>query len=157
MIVKEELKYFLKTGRFERICFGMTRDELITTLGETDWKFYVSDKDKFPAIYKYGRLEFYFNDNSKNARLVGIMFQPIPSPADHCFLKCNYHRWTKNTEINAAIQFLKVNNINFKEIPYELDEEVKLILTEGNVSVYFDCQETTGHFVLHKAGRFKDD
>lgn len=157
MAVKEQLKDFLKLGLLENISYGLTRDELTKILGDTDWKHFSSNKDKHPSIYKYGRLEFYFESKNKDARLSGIMFQPIPSPADNGLLKCNYHRWTKNTDIEKAIEFLKTNDIEFEEKPYEWDKETKLLLTEGKVNIFFDCQQTPGQYVLHKAGRFVDN
>jgi hypothetical protein len=157
MTVEEQLKYFFKTGLLENISFGMSRDELTKLLGDTDWKHFSSNKDKYPSIYKYGRLEFYFESENTDARLSGIMFQPIPSPADNGLLSCNYHRLTKNTDLKRAVDFLNKNNIKFEEEPYKWDNETKLILTEGKVNIFFDCQQKPGHYVLHKAGRFIDN
>ncbi len=67
---------------------------------------------------------------------------------------CNYNRWTGNMTMEKAIEFLKNNNIKFEEIPYKLDEETKLLLTEGKVEIVFDCQLTPGNYTLYKAGRF---
>jgi hypothetical protein len=156
MIIKEQLKDFFKLGLLDNISYGLTRDELTNILGDTDWKHFSSNKDKFPSMYKYGRLEFYFTSNNKDAGLSGIMFQPIPFPANNCLLKCNYHRLTKNTDIEKAIEFLKTNNIEYEEKPYEWDKNAKLLFTEGKVNIFFDCQETLGYYVLHKAGRFVD-
>jgi hypothetical protein len=157
MTVTEQLKDFLKTGLLKNISYGQTRDELTNILGDTDWKHFSSNKDKHPSIYKYGRLEFYFDDGNSDARLSGIMFQPISSPADDGSLKCNFNRWSKKTDISTAIQFLKKNKIKFEEIPYEFDKETKVLRTEGKVNIFFDCQQTPGLFVLHKAGRFIDN
>ncbi|MEO8147360.1 MAG: hypothetical protein ABI723_06975 [Bacteroidia bacterium] len=154
MIVKEQLKYFFKTGLLKNISYGLTRNELTNILGNTDWKHFSSNRDFFPVIYKYGRLEFYFENKTKAAKLNGVMFQPIPSSAINGNLNCNYHRLTKNTDIKKAIQFLKINNIKFEEKPNEWDNESRLLLTEGNVSIFFDCQKTAGHYLLHKAGKF---
>lgn len=156
MTVHEQLKDFFRTGLLKNISYGLTRDKLTNILGETDWKHFSSKKDKYPAIYKYGRIEFYFGNKRKDARLSGIMFQPIPFPADDGKLKCNYHRLSKNTDIVKAIRFLQTNNIEFEEKPYTWDKETRLIITEGGVSIFFDCQHIPGHYLLHKAGKFSD-
>jgi hypothetical protein len=154
MLIKEQLKSFLKSGVLQNVDFGISRVELTDLLGETDWKHFSLKKDKYPSIYKYGRLEFYFENGDMDARLNGIMFQPIPSPADNGLLKCSYNRWRSKTDIAEAIKSLKINNIKYEERPYEWDNETKLLFTEGQVNIFFDCQEEPGHYVLHKAGRF---
>ncbi len=157
MAAKEQLKDFFKLGVLENISYGLTRDDLTKILGDTDWKYFSSNKDKYASMYKYGRLEFYFDSKNEDARLSGILFQPLSSPADNGLLKCNYHRWTNNTDIEKAIEFLKINDIEFEEKPYEWNKETKVLLTEGKVNIFFDCQQTPGHYVLHKAGRFVDN
>ncbi|MGZ5244206.1 MAG: hypothetical protein ACXWDO_08175 [Bacteroidia bacterium] len=152
-MIKEELKYFLKTGNFKNIRFGLNRTELVNLLGNSDWLYFTSDKDKFPAIYKYGRIEFYFENRKKGSTLSGIMFLPIPAPASNGKLYCNYHHWTKRMDIDNAITFLNQNNIRFSEI-INPDPEVREFITEGQVNIFFDCQEIPGKFKLHKAGKF---
>lgn len=159
MIIREQLKYYFKTGRLKNIEFGLTQEKLIELLGETNWKFYSgwkfypSEVDKFPLIIKYDRIEFYFRDTA----MYGIMFQPIPAPTDRGNLRCNYHRLTRKTTIETVIQFLVKNNINFEEKPAYWDDEVRLLLTEGDVWIVFDCQKKAGHYVLHKTESFIDD
>jgi len=152
MIIHEDLKDFLKIGHFKNIQYGLTRNELIGLLGETDWKFLSSDDDINPSIYKYGKIEFYFEENSDN-KLSGIMFQPIPSPAESGNLKCNYIEWTNETDLEKVTEFLKANGIKFHEKSHP-DKEAKVLLTEGEVEILFDCQETPGQFFLHKLGKF---
>jgi hypothetical protein len=157
MTIKEQLKDFLKTGILKGIPFGITREELTKLLGETDWQHFTTTKDKYPSIYKYGRLEFYFDNKSKDARLDGICFQPISFPAENGLHKCNYNKWNKNTDIEKAKEFLKTNGIEFEEKLDKWDKETKSLLTEGKVNIYFDCQQTPGLFLLHKAIRFLDE
>jgi len=149
-MVNEQLKYYFKTGKFKHVEFGFTREKLIELLGETSWKFPFVDDDKFPTIIKFDRIEFYFTDTS----LYGIMYQPITLGVDKGNLRCNYHRMTRKTTIETVIQFLVKNNINFEEKPAYWDDEVRLLLTEGNVWLCFDCQKKKGHFVLHKTESF---
>jgi hypothetical protein len=136
MKAHEQLKDFLKTGHLKNIDYGVTRDELTMVFGDTDWKHYSSGRDKYPTIYKYGRLEFYFESKSKHAKLSGIMFQPIPAAADKGKLQCTYHGLRRNTEISQLIEFLNANDIQFEEKPCEGDNEAKLLLTEGKVKVF---------------------
>ena len=156
-MIEESLKHFFKTGELENINYGLTRAQLTKLLGKTNWEHYSSIRDKYPSIYKFGRLEFYFENQRKDAGLSGIMFQPIPAAASNGFLKCNYHMWTKNTDINKASEFLKANKIKFADKPYKYDNEARLLFTEGKVSIFFDCQQTPGYYLLHKAGRFIDN
>jgi hypothetical protein len=152
MTLREDLKYFLKTGRLKNVEFGITRSQLIDKCGNTEWLHYTSSKSKYPSIYKFGRFEFYFDEGSKG-KLIGMMFQPIPTPAENGNMLFNYNRLNYNTSINKLKDYLTSLNINFKELDDEFDKELKLIITEGDVTMFLDCQNSN-QYVLHKAGRF---
>ncbi len=68
------LKDFIQTGEFGPIKLDMTRDEVITILGEPD-DFSVNSNSKRrrrlkPAIIKYGDIEFYFTDETDQLKMI---------------------------------------------------------------------------------------
>jgi hypothetical protein len=155
-MIQERLKYFLDKGILAHIDFGITRLKLTEVLGKTSWLHYTDDSDKFPSIYKYGRLEFYFMTDSPDEGLSGIIFQPLPRPADKGNLSFNYNGWSKKLEINKAIELLNRNKINFNEYPNKHDLEARVLTTESDVKIAFDCQDTSGQFYLNKIVKFID-
>jgi hypothetical protein len=156
MTISENLIEFFKTGTLKNISYGLTHTELTNILGITEWTIFDDPNDKYPLIYKFGRLEFYFGNKTIDGKLYGIIFQPIPSPADNGNLKFNYKNWTKNTDLDKASEFLRTNNIKFEEQPYNSDKNVRLLLTEGKVHIFFDRESVSEPFFLHKAGKFID-
>ena len=92
MIEPIEIKEFLRTGnfgKFKEVYFGMTRNKLIEILGDTEWKHFSFKKSVVPSIYKYGKVEFYFEEG-KNGRLNGIQILPTIQEADLLNLDINY-------------------------------------------------------------------
>jgi len=157
MTINEDLKYFLKKGHLKDVSFNLNRAKLIEILGKTDWEHYSFRKDKYPSIYKYDKLEFYFNNQSAEAQINGIMFQPIPTPSEKGFLNCSYNGLTNKTTLNSVIEFLNTNEIKFSRTVDKWNEELIILITEGKVSMYFDNQSDPKKYVLHKAGRFLND
>jgi hypothetical protein len=155
-MIQEQLKYFLDKGALAHIDFGISRSRLTELLGNTNCVYYANDTDKFPSIYKYGRLEFYYMIDDLEEGLSGIVFQPLPRPADKGNLNCNYNSWNEKLDINKAIDYLNRNNIRFQEFPNKRDLDVRVLTTESDVKIAFDCQEIPGQFYLHKVLRFID-
>jgi ribosomal protein S27AE len=151
--IHEDLAYFFKHGNLRHIPYGIPRNTFIALAGDTSWQHFTSTKDRYPSIYKYGRLEFYF-DETKDATLHGIQFQPLSSPGDKGNLILNYHRWTKQLNIEKAMAFLDDNHIGFEERQDPWNKDVRLLVSEGGVRIFFDDQQEPAHFVLHKAGKY---
>ena len=92
MIETIEIKPFLKTGNFgefNEIHYGMKRKSLIKILGDTEWKHFTSKKSKIPSIFKYGKVEFYFEEG-EDGRLKGIQILPIIQETELMNLKIDY-------------------------------------------------------------------
>lgn len=152
MLIKENLFYFLKTGCLKHIHYNINRNQLTQLIGESTSVHFSSPNDKNPTIYKYGRIEFYFEHKGKEAKLNGIIYQAISNPAEHGLLQCNYKNWSKNLDIEKAKEQLIKNNIQFKEIADKFNHDTKYLLTEGNVNIYFVYDETKKKYLLFKAG-----
>ena len=93
------------------------------------------------------------NDHPEE-ELSGIQFQPYIAAAEMGNLRMDYHAWTDQVSISQAKRFLKEQNIQFEEKKSEWDEDFMLLVTEGDVTMFFDCQREEGRFELNKAGRF---
>lgn len=156
MKLKEQLKYFLEKGTLEHIDFGITRSKLIEILGNTDWVHYSNEQDKFPSIYKYGRMEFYFMNDNKDEGLRGLVFQPLTYPGTFGNFHLNHYGWNEKLDINRAIEILNKNNIKFQETPNIRDLNVRVLTTEANVQIAFDSDDVPGQFYLNKILKFID-
>jgi hypothetical protein len=60
--VEASLLDFLRTGALGPIRVGLSRDQIETLLGRPDNFSEAKTKDGQPAIYKYGEIELFFND-----------------------------------------------------------------------------------------------
>ncbi len=156
MIVKEQLKHLFKKGTLDNIHFGISRSRLVEILGNSDWIFYSNEKDNFPSIYKYGRMEFYFMHDDKDEGLSGLVFQPLTRPGSKGNLHLNYYGWNEKLDINKAMDILNKNNIKFQEFPNKRDLDVRVLTTEGNVKIAFDSDDIPGQFYLNKIVKFID-
>ncbi len=154
---KEQLKYFLKTGRLKSVDYQVTRSKLMKNLGKPNWLYYSFDEDKLPSLYKYGRFEFHFIGQQENDTLDVILYNVMADDETSEAFVCDYHHWTNKLSLNEAIIFLRTNDILFEEETYPHDDETKLIVTEGNVHILFDSQSTPGHYYLYKASSSADD
>jgi len=133
---------FLKTGNFGEggeIYFGMARTRLLDLLGETDWFSHTSKKSKFPSLYKYGKVEFYFEEGEEG-RLYGIQIKPSMDAAKMHNLKINDDSLPAELKFDEALEVLKSNSIKYELINFEYtaDEDLPRIQTEGNVQFIFD-------------------
>jgi len=88
LIVKENMRYFLKYGKFEHLTYGCSKEELTNLLGDTTNIRYKSPTDRFPAIYVYGRVQFHFKKYRK-ATFRGVSFNPNDEPVDKMNLDFN--------------------------------------------------------------------
>jgi len=135
-----EVNKFLKTGNFgefREIHFGMTRGEMLGVLGETEWKHFSFKKSKFPSIYKYGKVEFYF-DEEENGKLYGIQILPSIQESDLVNLKVNYDILDSVVGYELTLKYLKRNSINYTIINSEFDnEDVVRVETDGGVQIIF--------------------
>ena len=144
---------FLKSGKFgnsNAINFGMNRTQLTSLLGETEYLSYTTKKSKFPSIYKYGEVEFYFEEG-KDGRLHGIQIKPTIAEASLQKLKIDYGFIKKDLGFRDVELLLKSNSINYSTFKFKYDDndDPKRIITEGNVIFIFDSEYT-----IQKINRF---
>lgn len=156
MVETVNIEEFLRTGKFgafQEINFGIHRNQLEQTLGKTDWLHYTSNKSKFPSIYKYGLVEFYFEEE-ENGRLHGIQVQLQSEETPKQCLEINYGFLTAIRTLERIEQELIQRNITFQAFTESYDsDDTKRLKTEGNVILIFGMNDKN-KFMLHKVNKF---
>lgn len=156
MIETIELKEFLRTGNFgefKEIHYGMKRINLIEILGDTDWKHFSSKKSKIPSIYKYGKVEFYFEEG-EDGRLMGIQILPTIQETELRNLKINYDFIKSSLNYESTLKYLDSESIKYKIVESEFDsQDVRRIETEGNVQLIFS-EDFNESISIHKISKF---
>ena len=157
MTEKIKVETFLKSGKFgelEEIRFGILRADLFEILGETEWIHYSSKKSKHPAIYRYGLVEFYFEEG-EDGRLNGIQICPIYQEADLNKLNIDYGIYKSEIGYENCLKHLKNLSIGYDKVVSKYDtKDVRRIKTEGNVNLIFS--ENENEIVLYKISKFVD-
>ena len=136
MIIKESFKHFLISGDFVNIPMGISRKNFIKKLGNTPCVI-GSRKSKYPSVYKYGIVEFFFAEESETDELYCIMFQPTVDECEKGNLHVDFKGWDNNFTIEAARNYLTTNNIFFTEQKNKSDDEIIAIKTIGGVEITF--------------------
>lgn len=155
MIVKEDIRYFLKNGSLLSIPFGITRADLKEKLGEPGKTRFTSPTDTFPSVFTYGRVEFHFA-KYKKATFYGVKFDPWVDPVDKANLDFNAFQWAKEMTRRKAITFLRNNKIKFLDKKFSHDEKAWELETEGGVRLFFVNDETPDIYVLKRFERFTE-
>lgn len=151
-MIKENLTFFLKNGKFEHINFGIKINELIDIIGNPD--FVLPEKSKNPTLFKYGNVEFYFEDEKEDARLHFIQIDFPVNYSENSKLVFEGYDWTTELTIENAISFLQKNKINFEEkIDSNNLEFWRILQTESGVEIYFTNQRDEEIWELHSFGR----
>lgn len=156
MIKEIELIEFLKTGNIgdgKIIHYGMTRNGLIEALGKTKWIHYRSRNSRYPLIYKYGKIEFYFEEGEKG-RLYGIQVKPTIQEAESKDLKIDYGFIKPELSFETSLNHLESASINYEIIEQDDDrEEIQIVETEGKVQLMFseDCDQS---LIIDKVNKF---
>lgn len=158
MKIRENVLYFLKHGKLENVNFGVTKAQLLELLDEPD---YLSEH-KWADICGYGCFEFYLlKEEWKNHRVerlsVIVANQPFSYETKSNF-EFEHRGWTKDLTIEKAVDFLRENDIAFEEQVFDDEDsddykDVRILKTEGNVSINFRDWHETGDFVLYQFGR----
>lgn len=154
MMQKIEIKEFLRTGNVnesKEIRFGITRNKLVEVLGDSQHQYFSSKKLKFPAIYKYGKVEFYFETGIKG-KLYGI--QILPTIQEEDLININYSLINSNLDYRSALNYLESEFINYKLIKSKFDsEDVVRIETEGKVQLIF-LKDFNEDIIIQKVHKF---
>lgn len=151
MRIKEELKFWLKTGRFKHFQYGIPRQQLLHLLGTPSWAFHRPEETQFPCIYGWGKFEFHFWEDEIDSSLEGIVFKAYPGIPEKSNLSCNYHKLSSKTTMDMVVSFLYKYTIDFEEKPTRWqDGTEKLLYAEGQVEIIFDNQRCNSLFVLDK-------
>ncbi|HRI00558.1 MAG TPA: hypothetical protein PK006_05860 [Saprospiraceae bacterium] len=140
MVETIKVKEFLRTGNFgelREIYFGMKRENLFELLGQTKWMHFTYSKSKLPSIYKYDKVEFYFEED-ENGRLYGIQILPTTHRAELVDLKIDYNFIEPDLEFQSTLKFLDQESIKYELVNSELDYDgMPRIETEGKVQLIF--------------------
>lgn len=156
MIETIKAKEFLRTGNFgefNEIHFGMKRENLIELLGDTRWIHFTNRKSKFPSIYKYHKVEFYFEEG-ENGRLHGIQISPRIQEADLLNLKIDYNFLSSNLEFQHALNILEKESIKYELVNFEFDtDDIPRIVTEGKVQIIF-TEDSEEKVSVQKVSKF---
>lgn len=156
MIIKEDIRYFLKHGSLLNIPFGITRAELIEKLGNTENIRYSSPTDTFPSVFIYGRVEFHFA-KYKKATFRAIKFDPWVEPVDKMNLDFNAFQWAKEMTRRKSITFLRNNKIKFLDKKFSHDEGAWELETEGGVRLFYANEESPDIYVLKRFEKVVED
>jgi hypothetical protein len=149
---KIDVTKFLKTGKFGDINFGMTRIELFTLIGQTEWFHFSFKKSKSPTLYRYGIVEFYFEEEEEG-RLNGIQISPYYKEAALNRLKINYGIANSGIKYYDCLEFFQKNSIDYEIVQSKYDTaDVRRLNTEGKVHVIFS--EDDNEIVLYKISKF---
>ncbi|MCM3869444.1 MAG: hypothetical protein ND895_01935 [Pyrinomonadaceae bacterium] len=73
------LKEFIETGYFGAVCLGMNRTQVENILGIPEDTGGTSNKYRNPSIWKYGDVEFHFEDGADNLWLIHLDDFDVPS------------------------------------------------------------------------------
>lgn len=136
MLIKESFKDFLITGSFKNIPFGITRKTFTEILGKTSCTI-GSRKSKYPSVYKYGIVEFFFAEESDADELYCIMFQPAVNECERGNLQIDFDGWNASLTIDEARNYLITHNIIFTEQKNKFDNEIIDVKTVGGVELSF--------------------
>jgi hypothetical protein len=154
MAIREDLVYFLKNGKLENINFGITRKDLFQLVGEPEsWQ---TDRTKYNAeLYFYNNFEFYFEDKTKDSRLIYIQVNYPSSYSRKGSLIFRSYNWTTNLTIEKAKKFLNKHKIKVEKKSNPVDADIFCCLeTESGVKIFFTNQnddETT--WTLYSFGK----
>jgi len=153
MVETIQILDFLKHGRFgnsKEINFGMNRSMLKNILGETDYIFFTNQNSKYPSIYKYGKVEFYFEEGIKG-RLFGIQIKPTIDEAPLLNLNINYDFVEASLNYEQTLSHLESNSIEYELFDFKYDDtsDPKRIITKGEVQLIFDIE-----FGIEKVNKF---
>jgi hypothetical protein len=153
MVETIQILDFLKYGQFgnsKYIYFGMNRSDLKNILGETDYLFFTDQKSKYPSIYKYGKVEFYFEEGI-NGRLFGIQIKPTIDEAPLLNLNINYGFIESSLNFEQTLNHLESNSIEYEQFDFKYDDldDPKRIITKGEVQLIFDME-----FGIEKVNKF---
>ena len=148
-VVNENIEFFLRNGHLINIQVGISRNELTKKLGDTNW---IYPEQQYPLLYKYGCLEFHFDEENDNAKLVGIMYVAVTEPASNGNLMFDAQGWTNGLTTRNIEDRLKNMSVNYTSNIYEYDSDAWCILTEGNVSIL--CSKENEGYLLEKLGVF---
>lgn len=156
MVQTIRITEFLRTGNFGKsgeVHFGMSRAELVALLGETKWMNYTGGKSRIPSIYKYDKVEFYFEEG-ENGGLKGIQILPAIQEAAMNDLRVDYNCLASCLEFQSAIQYLDKAAIKYTLVNSEWDSDgIPRIVSEGKVQLIF-TQDSDGKAVLQKVSKF---
>lgn len=155
MIIKEDIRYFLKHGNFEHVPFGLSKSELLEMLGETKNFRYTAPTDTFPSVYCYGRIEFHFHKYKKST-FRGATFEPERPEVDKMNWDFNAFRWAMGMTRKKAITFLRNNGIRFIDKKYSHERKAWELETEGGVRLFFVNEESPDTYLLKRFERFVD-
>ena len=130
----------------------MKRNDLFNLIGQTDWFHYTTKKSKFPSLYRYGKVEFYFEED-ENGRLIGIQTSPLYQEADLNGLKVNYGVFESEISYEDCILFFQDISIKYETVQSKYDtDDVRRLNTEGKVHVIFS--EDEDNITLYKISKF---
>lgn len=135
-MISENIITFLKNGELTNFPFGTLQETVIECLGENHkWTLSLSKRDKRPAMVKYDKTEFYFN-NHEIQKLCGIQIT-YSQTADKKKLEMDYNDFRHPIDVEKTKAILTDNHIEFQEGFWEFDQETKIIKTEGEIVLYF--------------------
>src|SRR3989337_3717376 len=147
MNIKEEFKYFLKTGSLKHFPYGMEEEKIIYLLGEPDEQV----ENEETSMIKYDRIEFYFYKGDKESkRLFGILIMPVSVSNNRSNLSMEYSWLDKELNDKQVRKHLIREGIAFDDSVSDYNKMDMVLKTEGEVVFFFSKQ----NHKINKVGRF---
>ena len=147
-IMEVSLKDFARTGLFGAVEWGMNRAAVEQLLGSPDSWMDSTPGYKTSPIWKYGDIEFHFQDNA----LYMIFMDEFSNLNGGCNIGLD--AWVINGDLTCieAEHFLSAANIEYQKEDFPYNENgVRLITSAGTVFAF--AGEKSSHITLHSLYR----
>lgn len=125
-MIRESIIHFLENGQFDQLKNGMTLDEIVALIGQTKWIIPISSTDMRPAMMKYGKTEFYFNEETPQC-LKGIQISYSMAAKDYDF-ELDLENFQQAEDVRVSQTLLEEKNV-----PYTLHDDY--LETESGITV----------------------
>ena len=134
------LKHFLRTLELGRIRLGMRDHEVAAILGKPDAVGGVSNKYQNPSLWKYGDVEFCFNQQTRELSLIVITFWEPGFPSGGSAIQLDPWLIKGGLKLNELCRSLKSEGIEYREVE-PINFGTRELLVNSSISMIFNEDE----------------
>ena len=145
------LRSFIATGHFGDLRFGWTRQQLEDVFGPAEAHGGGSRKHPYPTIWKYGDIEFFFEQYNRDGTLQMVFFDAFTVPCGWGQLVVDPWQINNRLTHEAGETLLRENDIAY-QILKAPDPNCTNLVTKSGVKLQFvvnqpdDCSFPVGLF-----------